>query len=38
MRAIDATAGRITIAYDAIEPLNWPAGTMAFAGQERSSE
>lgn len=31
VRAIDATAGRITIAYDAIEPLNWPAGTMAFA-------
>ncbi len=31
IRAIDAAAGRVTIAYDAIEALGWPAGTMPFA-------
>lgn len=30
VRAIDPTSGRITISYEAIEPLNWPAGTMSF--------
>lgn len=36
VRAIDAAAGRITISYDAIEPLNWPAGTMPFAVSRRA--
>jgi Cu/Ag efflux protein CusF len=29
--AIDLDAGRITIAYDAVDELNWPHGTMPFA-------
>jgi len=29
--ALDAAADRVTIAYAASEPLNWPAGTMPFA-------
>jgi Cu/Ag efflux protein CusF len=29
--AIDPGAQRITIAYDAVEALNWPAGTTPFA-------
>ena len=28
--AIDVAAGRVTIAYDAVEALNWPAGAMPF--------
>jgi Cu/Ag efflux protein CusF len=30
VKAIDLDAGRITIAYDAVEALNWPAGSMPF--------
>ena len=30
MKAIDTEAGRITIKYDAVEPLNWPAGAQPF--------
>ena len=30
VRAIDRTAGRITIAYEDVDALNWPAGTMPF--------
>lgn len=30
VRAIDPAAGRITISYEPIELLNWPAGTMPF--------
>jgi hypothetical protein len=30
VRAIDPAAGRITISYEPIEPLNWPSGTMPF--------
>jgi len=30
VRAIDPAAGRITISYEPINPLNWPAGTMPF--------
>ena len=29
--AIDLDAQRITIAYDAVDELNWPRGTMPFA-------
>lgn len=32
---IDTSAGRVTIAYDEVDALNWPRGTMAF-GVERS--
>ena len=32
---IDPAAGRVTIAYDEVDALNWPRGTMAF-GVERS--
>lgn len=28
--AVDAAAGTVTIAHDAVESLNWPAMTMAF--------
>ena len=28
--AIDAANDRVTIAYDAVEALNWPAGTNQF--------
>lgn len=30
VQAIDRNAGRITLAYEPIEPLNWPAGSMSF--------
>jgi Cu/Ag efflux protein CusF len=30
VKAIDATAGRVTIAYEPVEPLNWPAGAQPF--------
>jgi Cu/Ag efflux protein CusF len=30
VKAIDATAGRLTISYDALEALNWPPGTQPF--------
>jgi Cu/Ag efflux protein CusF len=31
IKAIDPATGRITIAYEAVEALGWPAGTMPFA-------
>jgi Cu/Ag efflux protein CusF len=31
VRAIDLNAKRITIAYDAVDALNWPRGTMPFS-------
>ena len=31
VRAIDRPAGRITIAYEAVDALSWPEGTMPFA-------
>ncbi|ENE2732206.1 copper-binding protein [Stenotrophomonas maltophilia] len=31
INAIDATAGKITIAHGPVESLGWPAMTMAFA-------
>jgi Cu/Ag efflux protein CusF len=31
VQAIDLPAGRVTIAYQAVEALNWPAGSMPFA-------
>jgi len=31
VKAIDPEAQRVTIAYDAVEGLNWPHGTMPFA-------
>ena len=31
VRAVDAEADRVTIAYEEVEALNWPAGTMPFA-------
>jgi hypothetical protein len=30
VKAVDPDSGRITIAYEAIEARNWPAGVMAF--------
>jgi Cu/Ag efflux protein CusF len=30
VKAIDAATGRITIAYEPVEALNWPAGTTPF--------
>jgi Cu/Ag efflux protein CusF len=30
VKAIDLNANRITIAYEAVDGLNWPAGTMPF--------
>jgi hypothetical protein len=30
VKAIDAEAGRITIAYEPVEAINWPAGTQPF--------
>jgi Cu/Ag efflux protein CusF len=30
IKAIDAPNDRVTIAYQAVEALNWPAGTMPF--------
>lgn len=31
VQALDAEAGRVTIAYEPIESLNWPSGTKPFA-------
>lgn len=36
MRAIDLRAGQITIAYDAVDALNWPRGTMPFSVYQAS--
>jgi Cu(I)/Ag(I) efflux system protein CusF len=30
VKAIDLDARRVTIAYDAVDELNWPHGTMPF--------
>ncbi|HEX7759493.1 MAG TPA: copper-binding protein, partial [Caulobacteraceae bacterium] len=30
IKAIDPASGRITIAYELVDELNWPAGTMPF--------
>jgi Cu/Ag efflux protein CusF len=30
IRAIDAAGGRVTIAYEPVDALDWPAGTMPF--------
>jgi len=30
VKAIDADAGRLTIAYDTVEALDWPPGTQPF--------
>jgi Cu/Ag efflux protein CusF len=30
VKAVDVDAGRITIAYDTVEALNWPPGTQPF--------
>lgn len=30
VKAIDVDSGRVTIAYEAVEALNWPAGTQPF--------
>jgi Cu/Ag efflux protein CusF len=30
VKAIDTTTGRITIAYEPVEALNWPSGTQPF--------
>jgi Cu/Ag efflux protein CusF len=30
IKAIDPASGRVTIAYEAVEALGWPAGTMPF--------
>jgi Cu/Ag efflux protein CusF len=30
IQAIDAATGRVTISYDEVEELNWPAGTRPF--------
>ena len=30
VQAIDANAGRVTIAYEAVAARNWPPGTMPF--------
>jgi hypothetical protein len=32
VEAIDTTANRVTIAYDAVDELNWPRGTNQFGG------
>jgi Cu/Ag efflux protein CusF len=31
VKAIDPATGRVTIAYEAVEALGWPPGTMPFA-------
>ena len=31
VKAVDQANGRITISYEEVEALNWPAGTMPFA-------
>ena len=31
VKAIDPATGRVTIAYEAVEALGWPAGTQPFA-------
>lgn len=30
VKSIDAATGRLTISYDAVEVINWPAGTQPF--------
>jgi Cu/Ag efflux protein CusF len=30
VKSIDAPTGRLTISYDAVEVINWPAGTQPF--------
>jgi len=30
VQAVDVAGGRVTIAYEPIEGINWPAGTMPF--------
>lgn len=30
VKAVDAATGRLTISYDAVEVINWPAGTQPF--------
>ncbi len=30
VQSIDLASGRVTIAYEPIESINWPAGTMPF--------
>jgi len=37
VRAIDLGAKRVTIAYDAVDALNWPRGTMPFSVYQASS-
>ena len=34
IKAIDRATDRITIAYEAVDALNWPAGTMPFGVSE----
>lgn len=34
--AIDRAAGRVTIAYEAVDELNWPHGTMPFPVAEHT--
>ena len=36
MRGIDLDAKRVTIAYDAVDALNWPRGTMPFSVYQAS--
>jgi hypothetical protein len=36
VQAIDATAGRVTIAYEAVEARNWPPGAMPFVVERPS--
>lgn len=36
VQAIDANAGRVTIAYEAVEVRNWPPGTMPFVVENPS--
>jgi Cu/Ag efflux protein CusF len=36
VRAIDLDAKRVTIAYDAVDALNWPRGTMPFSVYQAS--
>ncbi len=36
IKAIDRAAGRVTIAYEPVDELNWPRGTMPFPVSENS--
>jgi Cu/Ag efflux protein CusF len=36
IKAIDRASGRTTIAYEAVDELNWPRGTMPFPVAEES--